>query len=88
MVHCCCILHNNLLALKDETLDDIFQECNIYIESEDDEKDNVGNNANLPKTMEILTEERTLLEEKVTREATLNYLVCLQNAHFRRQNGA
>ena len=82
VVHCCCVLHNILLASKDRTLDQILADCDLppmdcntlSHEHEDD-------GFRPPRPMGLVSEERALLEGQMARDDLLDYLVRLQNAH-------
>ena len=82
VVHCCCVLHNILLASKDRTLDQILIDChlpamddNILHHREDDVV------FQPPRPLSLVSEERALLEGQMAREDLLDYLVRVQNAN-------
>ena len=89
VVHCCCVLHNMLLASKDRTLDQILRECelppmDVSGTTRRDEEDVF----HPPRPMGFVGEERALLEGKMAREDLLDYLVRVQNTdHVSRHNG-
>lgn len=80
VMHCCCVLHNILLASKDRTLDPIL--VDYHLPPMDD------NNATCieeegvfqpPRPMGLVSEERALLEGQMAREDLLDYLVRVYN---------
>ena len=89
VVHCCCVLHNMLLASKDRTLDQILRDCNLpgmddNVEPRRDDEDVF----HPPRPMGFISEERALLEGKMGRDDLLDYLVRVQNSeHVSRHNG-
>ena len=82
VVHCCCVLHNILLASKDRTLDQILAECHLPALNENithhREEDVVFQP---PRPMGLVSEERALLEGQMAREDLLDYLVRVQNTN-------
>ena len=83
VVHCCCVLHNILLASKDLTLDQILVECNLppmddINNTRRDEEDVFRP----PRPMAFVSEERALLEGQMARDDLLDYLVRVQNANY------
>ena len=89
VVHCCCILHNILLASKDRTLDQILLECNLLTM---DDTENIRRDKKdvfmPPRPMGLVGEDRALLEGQMAREDLLDYLVRVQNAnHIARHTG-
>ena len=91
VVHCCCVLHNILLASKDRTLDQILIECHLPAMDEDQPASREAHDMfHPPRPTGLVSEERALLEGQMAREDILDYLVRLQNAghvgrHPRRQ---
>lgn len=83
VVHCCCVLHNILLASKDRTLDQILADCHL---PPMDDNDNTGGHEEdgfqPPRPMGLVTENRALLEGQMAREDLLDYLVRVQNANY------
>ena len=82
VVHCCCILHNILLASKDRTLDEILVDCELPPMDENeltrrDEEDTF----HPPRPMGLVSEDRALLEGQMAREDILDYLIRVQNAN-------
>jgi hypothetical protein len=81
VVHCCCVLHNILLASKDRTLDQILLECELAPMDDNDmtrrEEDAVFQP---PRPMGLVSEDRALLEGQMTRDDILDYLVRVHNA--------
>ena len=86
VVHCCCVLHNILLASKDRTLDQILVDCNLP--AMDDENLTHREDTDVftpPRPMGLVSEERALLEGQMAREDLLDYLVRMQNdTHYAR----
>ena len=80
VVHCCCVLHNILLASKDRTLDQILVDCHLPAMDDNDllrrEEDDMFQP---PWPMGLLSEDRALLEGQMAREDLLDYLVRIQN---------
>ena len=89
VVHCCCVLHNILLASKDRTMDQILRDCDLPpIESTDYVHNDEEDAFQPPRPMGYVSEERALLEGKMAREDLLDYMVRTQNADYRaRHNG-
>lgn len=80
VVHCCCVLHNIMLASKDRTLDQILVDCNLppmddtkLTRREEDE------GFRPPRPMGLVSEERALLEGQMARDDILDYLVHVHN---------
>jgi hypothetical protein len=86
VVHCCCVLHNILLASKDRTLDQILVDCNLP--AMDDENLTHREDTDVftpPRPMGLMSEEIALLEGQMAREDLLDYLVRVQNGtHYAR----
>ena len=83
VVHTCCVLHNILLASKDRTLDQILAECSLPpLDAEDHSQREEGEFFQPPRPMGLVTEERALLEGKMTRDDLLDYLVRMQNSDY------
>ena len=82
VVHCCCVLHNILLASKDRTLDQILAECDLPTTDDnahtrrEEEK-----NFRPPRPMGLVSEDRALLEGQMARDDLLDYLVRVQNSN-------
>ena len=80
VVHCCCVLHNILLASKDRTLDQILVDCHLPAMDENDllrmEDDGMFQP---PRPMGLVSEDRAFLEGQMAREDVLDYLVRIQN---------
>ena len=81
VVHCCCILHNILLASKDRTLDQILADCdlapmddNCTARGEDEE------GFQPPRPTGLVSEDRALLEGQMARDDILDYVVRVHNA--------
>ena len=91
VVHCCCVLHNILLASKDRTLDQILVDCNLApMDDIDTTRTDDDEGFRPPRPMGLVSEERALLEGQMAREDILDYLVRVQNdehmlTHPRRQ---
>ena len=81
VVHCCCVLHNILLASKDRTLDQILIDCNLP-PMDVNELRHGGEEEVFqpPRPMGFVSEERALLEGQMAREDLLDYLIRVQNA--------
>lgn len=82
VVHCCCILHNVLLASKDRTLDQILIEC--LLTTMDDSGYTRRDEEEVfmpPRPMGLVSEDRALLEGQMARDDILDYLVRLQNTN-------
>lgn len=83
VVHCCCVLHNILLASKDRTLDQILEDCHLPPMDNNDLPQKYEENVfQPPRPMGLVSEERALLEGKIAREDLLDYLVRIQNANY------
>ena len=81
-VHCCCVLHNILLANKDHTLDQILMDCHLPAMDDDNLAHREEREAfQPPRPMALVSEERALLEGQMAREDLLDYLVRVQNAN-------
>jgi hypothetical protein len=80
VVHCCCILHNILLASKDRTLGQILIDCHLPPMDEHDLR-HVGEEEVFqpPRPMGLVSKERALLEGQMAREDLLDYMVRVQN---------
>ena len=87
VVHCCCILHNILLASKDITFDQILIDCNLPPMDVNDLRHGGEEEAfQPPRPMGLVSEERALLEDQMAREDLLDYLIRIQNDnHFANQ---
>lgn len=82
VVHCCCVLHNILLASKDRTLDQILIDCHLPPMDDNDITHRVEEEGfHPPRPMGLVSKERTLLEGQMAREDLLDYLVRIQNAN-------
>lgn len=82
VVHCCCVLHNILLASKDRTLDQILIECHLPpMDDIDHTRRDEEDVFRPPRPMGLMSEERALLEGQMAREDLLDYLVRVQNAN-------
>ena len=80
VVHCCCILHNILLASKDRTLDQILMDCSLPAMDDNDHMHGVEEEVFYPpRPMGLVSEDRALLEGHMAREDLLDYLVRIQN---------
>ena len=81
VVHCCCVLHNILLASKDRTLDQILIDCDLPPMTDTDVTPTQEEEGFLPpRAMGLVSEERALLEGQMAREDLLDYLVRVQNS--------
>ena len=82
VVHCCCILHNILLASKDRTLDEILVDCELppMDENESTRRDE-DDTFHPPRPMGLVSEDRALLEGQMAREDILDYMIRVQNAN-------
>ena len=81
VVHCCCVLHNILLASKDRTLDQILAECQLPpMDMADQHRRGDDEVFQPPRPIAFVSDERALLEGKMAREDLLDYLVRVQNA--------
>lgn len=70
------ILYNILLTNKDHILDQILNECQLLIL--DDFSSCRGNWEDvfeIPRPMDMITKERTLLEDMIARDDVVDYLV-------------
>ena len=80
IVHCCCVLHNILLASKDSTLDQILVECHL---PPMDDIDMTGRDEDQgfrpPRPMGLVSEGMALLEGQMAKEDILDYLVRMHN---------
>ena len=82
VVHCCCILHNVLLASKDRTLDQILSDCHLPPMDDNDSLARDEEDAfRPPRPMGLVTEERALLEGHMAREDLLDYMVRTHNTN-------
>ena len=80
VVHCCCILHNILLASKDRTLDQILIDCSLPAMDDTEHMHRVEEELFYPpRPMGLVSEDRALLEGHMAREDLLDYLVRIQN---------
>ena len=81
VVHCCCVLHNILLASKDRTLEQILADCELAPMDDNDMAQRDEEDAfQPPRPMGLLSEDRALLEGQMAREDLLDYLVRMHNA--------
>ena len=81
VIHCCCVLHNILLASKDRTLEQILEDCNLPpMDGECPSHQEDEDAFQPPRPMAFVSEERALLEGQMAREDILDYLVRVQNA--------
>jgi hypothetical protein len=83
VVHCCCVLHNILLASKDRTLDQILMDC--HLPPMDDHNNSPHSEEEVfqpPRPMGLVSEDRALLEGQMAREDILDYLVRIQSANY------
>ena len=81
VVHCCCVLHNILLASKDRTLDQILTDCHLPpMDMNDQPRRGEDDIFQPPRPIAFVSDERALLEGKMAREDILDYLVRIQNA--------
>ena len=87
VVHCCCLLHNILLASKDRTLDEILVDCHLPpMDANDSTRGEEEEAFCPPRPMGLVSEDRALLEGQMAREDLLDYLIRMQNAnHTNRQ---
>ena len=82
VVHCCCVLHNILLASKDRTLDEILVDYQLPPMNEIDPTRRDKDDAfQPPRPMGLVSEDRALLEGQMAREDLLDYLIRVQNAN-------
>ena len=80
VVHCCCILHNILLASKDRTLDQILIDCSLPPMDDNDYMHRAEDEVfHPPRPMGLVSEDRALLEGHMARKDILDYLVRIQN---------
>ena len=82
VVHCCCVLHNILLASKDRTLDQILMDC--HLPPLDDHNNSPQCDEEVfhpPRPMGLVNEDRALLEGQMAREDILDYLVRIRNGN-------
>ena len=83
VVHCCCVLHNILLASKDRTLDQIIVDC--HLPPMDDNNNTQQGEEEVfqpPRPMGLVSEDRALLEGQMARDDILDYLVRVQNLGY------
>lgn len=82
VIHCCCVLHNILLASKDRTLDQILEDCHLPpMDGSDMACREEEEHFQAPRPNGLVSEERALLEGQMAREDILDYLVRTQNAN-------
>jgi hypothetical protein len=82
IVHCCCVLHNILLASKERTLDQILVDCNLLpMDDISDTRRGADDGFQPPRPMALVNEDKSLLEGRMAREDLFDYLVRLQNAN-------
>ena len=82
VVHCCCILHNILLASKDRTLDQILIDCHLPpMDAHPARHEGEEEGFRPPRPMGLVSEDRALLEGQMASEDILDYLVRVQNAN-------
>ena len=82
VVHCCCVLHNIVLASKDRTLDEILVDYQLPPMNEIDPTRRDKDDAfQPPRPMGLVSEDRALLEGQMAREDLLDYLIRVQNAN-------
>jgi hypothetical protein len=87
VVHCCCVLHNILLASKDMTLDEILVDCQLPPMDEIDPTRRDEDDAfQPPGPMGLVSEDRALLEGQMAREDLLDYLIRVQNTNHPSRN--
>ena len=83
VVHCCCVLHNILLASKDRTLDQILVDCNLPPMDDYDNQHRAEEEVfQPPRPMGLVSEDRALLEGQMARDDILDYLVRIQNSNY------
>ena len=88
VVHCCCVLHNILLASKDRTLDEILVDCDMPpMDSNDMRRREEEEVFQPPRPMGFVTEDRALIEGQMAREDILDYLFRIQNANHMAHHG-
>ena len=81
VVHCCCILHNILLASKDRALDQILVDCQLAPMDENDmSRRDEEEGFQPPRPMGLVSEDRALLEGQMARDDILDYLVRVNNS--------
>ena len=86
VVHCCCVLHNILLASKDQTLDQILIDCQLPpMDDNDTAHRDDAEHFMPPRPTGLVSEDRALLEGHMAREDFLDYLVRVQNANHPRR---
>lgn len=91
VVHCCCVLHNILLASKDRALDQILVDCHLpALDDTDMTRGDDDEGFRPPRPMGLVSEDRALFEGQMAREDILDYLVRVHNdvhllTHPRRQ---
>ena len=79
-IHTCCVLHNILLSSKDRTMDEILEDCHLPpMDAEDLPRRNEHDIFHPPRPMDLVNDDRALLEGKMAREDLLDYLVRMQN---------
>ena len=82
VIHCCCVLHNILLASKDMTLDQILEECHLPpMDGSDTTRHDDDDHLQPPRPNGLVSEERALLEGQMAREDILDFLVRTQQAN-------
>jgi hypothetical protein len=82
VIHCCCVLHNILLASKDMTLDQILEECHLPpMDGSDTTRHDDEDHFQPPRPNGLVSEERALLEGQMAREDILDFLVRTQQAN-------
>ena len=88
VVHCCCVLHNILLASKDRTLDQILIDCNLPpMDAQPARQEGEEAGFRPPRPMGLVGEDRALLEGQMSREDILDYLVRIHNANHTGNHG-
>ena len=87
VIHCCCVLHNILLASKDRTLDQILEDCHLPpMDGRDMAHHDEEEPFQPPRPNGHVSEERALLEGQMARDDILDYLVRTQHADNTRTN--
>ena len=82
VVHCCCVLHNILLASKDRTLNQILIDCHLPPMGDNDIAQRDEEDIFIPpRPIGLVSEERALLEGQMAREDLLDYLVRVENTN-------
>lgn len=82
VVHCCCVLHNILLASKDKTLDEILADCQLpAMDANDSTRTDEDDAFQPPRPMGLVSEDRALLEGQMAREDLLDYLIRVHNGN-------